>query len=258
MDQAFVCATCGAQFTPSEQPPPNCPICDDERQYVGPDGQRWTTHAELAQSGHAHRIAEEEPGLTGVGIDPSFAIGQRALVTGGLMWDCLPLLDDATAERVKGLGVQTIAISHPHYYTGMVEWAQRLGARILLHEADREWIMRPDPRIELWSGERLRLDDEHELVRLGGHFAGGTVCVWRGALLSGDIVQVIPDRDWVSFMWSYPNLIPLPAREIARMRVVIETLEFDRIHGAWWGRLVDGDAKGKTLRSADRYVARLA
>jgi hypothetical protein len=263
MDQAFVCATCGAQFTPAQQPPPSCPICDDERQYVGPDGQRWTTHAELAET-HAHRIEEVEPGLTGIGIDPSFAIGQRALVTGGLMWDCLPLLDDATAERVKELGVDTIAISHPHYYTGMAEWARVLDARILLHEADREWITRPDDRIELWSGERRAIDDDLELIRLGGHFAGGTVCLWRsgaegrGALLAGDIVQVIPDRDWVSFMWSYPNLIPLPAREIARMRTAIETLEFDCIHGAWWGRIVDGDAKGKTLRSADRYIARLA
>jgi hypothetical protein len=258
--EAFVCATCGAQFTPSETPPPNCPVCDDERQYVGPDGQRWTTHAELATT-HEHRIAEEEPGLTGVGIDPHFAIGQRALVTGGLMWDCLPLLDQRTAQRVAGIGVDTIAISHPHYYTGMVEWARRLDARILLHEDDRDWIMRPDDRIELWSGERLEVDGDLELIRLGGHFAGGTVCLWhsgaegRGALLSGDIVQVIPDRDWVSFMYSYPNLIPLPAGEIARMRAVIETLTFDRIHGAWWGRIVDGDAKAKTLRSADRYIA---
>ena len=124
--------------------------------------------------------------------------------------------------------------------------------------------MRPDDRIELWSGERYALSDDLELIRLGGHFAGGTVCLWRGgaegrgSLLSGDIVQVIPDRNWVSFMWSFPNLIPLPAREIARIKDVLETLEFDRIHGAWWGTLVDPDARAKTLRSADRYIARIS
>ena len=158
----------------------------------------------------------------------------------------------------------TIAISHPHYYTGMVDWADAFDARILLHEADREWIMQSSPRIELWSGERLRLDDDHELIRLGGHFEGATVCLWRGgadgrgALLSGDVVQVIPDRRWVSFMRSYPNLIPLPAREVARIRAALETLAFDRIHGAWWGTVVDGDARTKALRSADRYIAALA
>jgi hypothetical protein len=139
----------------------------------------------------------------------------------------------------------------------MVEWAERLDARILLHEDDREWIMRPDDRIELWGGERHTVDGDHELVRLGGHFAGGTVCLWNGAMLSGDIVQVIPDREWVSFMWSYPNLIPLPAREVERIKGVVETLEFDRIHGAWWGTFVGPDARQKTLRSADRYVERL-
>src|SRR5204862_8119563 len=36
--------------------------------------------------------------------------------------------------------------------------------------------------------------------------AGGQVLHWPAgdALLSGDIVQVIPDRAWVSFMYRYP------------------------------------------------------
>ena len=143
----------------------------------------------------------------------------------------------------------------------MVEWAERFDARVLLHEGDREWIMRPSQRIELWSGDRRRVGDELELIRLGGHFEGGTVCLWnsaadgRGALLAGDIVQVVSDRDWVSLMYSYPNLIPLPAREIECMRRILETLEFDRVYGAWWDKVVHEDAKAKVLRSADRYLA---
>jgi hypothetical protein len=69
---------------------------------------------------------------------------------------------------------------------------------------------------------------------------------------------VVPDRDWVSFMYSYPNLIPLPAREVERIRSVLETLTFDRIYGAWWHTIVDPDARAKALRSADRYVDALA
>jgi hypothetical protein len=146
----------------------------------------------------------------------------------------------------------------------MVEWAERFDARILLHEADREHIMRPSDRIELWTGERYPLDDERELIRLGGHFPGGAVCLWpagaegRGALLTGDIVQVVADRDWVSFMYSYPNLIPLPGSEIERIRAILESLTFDRIYGAWWPAVVAQHAKGKALRSADRYLAALA
>jgi hypothetical protein len=260
----FHCVTCGAQYPPADTPPAHCPICEDERQYVGLDGQRWITAEEL-RGDHASRVEEVEPGLLGVGVEPGFAIGQRALHVDGLLWDCVPLLDDDGAAALDAAGgVHTIAISHPHYYTGMADVAERLDARILLHEADRQWITRPSARVELWSGERRAVGDGLELVRLGGHFDGGTVCVWdggadgRGALLSGDIVQVIPDRRFVSFMYSYPNLIPLSAREILRMREVLAGLRFDRIHGAWWGTVVDGDARAKVLRSADRYVDALS
>jgi hypothetical protein len=260
---AYICETCGTQFAPSDQPPPACPICLDPRQYVGHDGQRWTTLDELAGS-HRTRVEQVEPGLLGIGLEPSFAIGQRALLGGGLLWDCVALVDEGARDAVESAGgIATIAISHPHYYSSMVEWADRFDARIVLHEADRAHVMRPSPRLELWSGDRLRIDDEHELIRLGGHFAGGTVCLWRGgargagALLSGDIVQVVPDRDWVSFMYSYPNLIPLPASEVERIRSVLGTVEFDRIYGAWWPAVVQADGRRKALRSADRYLAAL-
>jgi hypothetical protein len=260
---AYICITCGTQFPPAAAEPQGCPICLDERQYVGHDGQRFTTMAELA-AGHRNRVEPIEPGLVGIGTEPRFAIGQRALLVSGLLWDCITLVDDESATALQAAGgVHTIAISHPHYYSGMVAWAERLDARVLLHEADRAHIMRPTPRIELWSGERLPIGDGLDLVRLGGHFDGGTVCLWRdgaesrGALLSGDIVQVVADRNWVSFMYSYPNLIPLPAAEVTRIRGIVETLAFDRVYGAWWEAVVERDAKTKVLRSADRYVRAL-
>jgi hypothetical protein len=261
--EAYICITCGTQFAPSAAAPQRCPICLDERQWVAYAGQQWTTPDALRSKHHA-RIEEVEPGLLGIGMDPSFAIGQRALLVDGLLWDCIALLDDEIEERVRAAGgIDTIAISHPHYYTTMVDWAERFDARVLLHEADRQWIMRPSERIELWSGDELSVSDSLRLINLGGHFAGGTVCLWAngaggaGALLSGDIVQVLPDRDWASFMWSYPNLIPLPAREVARIRERVAALEFDRVIGAWWDRVMDGDARAKVLRSADRYITAL-
>ncbi len=96
----------------------------------------------------------------------------------------------------------------------MVEWAHAFDAPIHLHAGDRQWVMRPDPAIKFWDGDTLSLADGVTLIRCGGHFAGGTVLHWaqggegRGALLSGDIVQVIPDRKFVSFMRSYPEPDP--------------------------------------------------
>ena len=236
-------------------------MCLDERQYVGRGGQDWTT-PDAIRAEHTARIETVEPGLTGFGMEPQFAIGQRALLVDRLLWDCIPLVNDDIAGAIAAAGgLDAVAISHPHFYSGMVDWAERFDARVLLHEADREWIMRSSRRIELWSGERLDVSPGLELHRLGGHFPGGTVCLWRGgadgrgALLTGDIIQVVSDRDWVSFMWSYPNLIPLPAAEVERIAARACDLEFDRIYGAWWHAVIDAGAAEKVARSAARYVS---
>jgi hypothetical protein len=257
----FLCATCSTQYPHSERPPAACPICEDERQYVPEDGQKWTTLDELRGDHHAV-IREELPGLLGIGCEPSFAIGQRALLVEGILWDCQALLDDEIVSRVGTL--DGIAISHPHYYSTMVEWAHAFHCPIYVHADDREWVMRPDPSIVYWEGEQHELKPGLTLLRLGGHYAGGQVlhCSsgdwasgdWAegGAILSGDIVMVIPDRRYVSFMWSYPNLIPLPAQTVLDIAEKLEPWPFEKIVGAWWDRIVRSDGKGAVRRSAER------
>ena len=260
---AFICVTCGTQFSESDAPPALCPICTDPRQYVPEDEQRWTTLGELSQN-HRNELREDGE-LTGLGTDPAFAIGQRALLVphgdGCFMWDCVSLLDDSSAAAVERLGgLAGIAISHPHYYSAMVEWARRFDCPIHLHAADSRWIMRPDPAIELWEGERLDLGEGLTLIRCGGHFAGGTVLHWaggaagRGALLTGDIVQVIPDRGHVGFMYSYPNLIPLPPAAVEGIASALRPFEYETIYGAWWGRVIPSSAKQVVERSVERYL----
>jgi hypothetical protein len=263
---AFICETCGSQFTPSEAPPPSCPVCEDERQFVPAGGQRWTTLDKLTR-GHFNCYQQYEPGLIGVGTVPKFAIGQRALILrggeGNILWDCISFVDAATVELVKGVGgLSAIAISHPHYYSTMVEWSRAFGGiPIHLHAADRQWIMRPDPMIKLWDGDTLPVARGVTLVRCGGHFAGGTVLHWaggaggRGALLSGDIVQLIPNRNYVSFMRSYPNLIPLSAPAVARIGAMLEPFSFEAIYGAFFDRVIPRGGKDALKRSIDRYVA---
>ena len=124
--QRWICQTCGTQFADSEEQPSICPICSDDRQYVKAEGQKWTTLAALREQGYHSMIKEEEPGLIGIGTEPSFAIGQRALLVqtpqGNILWDCITYLDDQTIEAVQKLGgIRAISISHPHYYSCMVE-----------------------------------------------------------------------------------------------------------------------------------------
>jgi hypothetical protein len=260
MDGYAVCATCGVQFGTAD--PERCAVCEDARQYVPQSGQEWTSLAELRRE---HRnVIRDDAGFVGIGTEPGFAIGQRALLVpwrgSNLLWECITLLDDETSAEVdRRGGLAAIAISHPHYYSAMVEWADRFDCPILLHADDAEWVMRPSPRIEHWNGETKDLGEGLTLIRCGGHFAGGQVLHVepRRALLSGDIVQVIPDRAWVSFMYSYPNLIPLPAEAVERIAQALEPFSFETIHGAWWERLVPQDGEGVVQRSARRYVRAL-
>jgi hypothetical protein len=264
----YICTTCGTQFAQSETPPQACPICSDQRQYIGYEGQTWTTLAAM-QAGNFHTVFKDyEPHLTGIGTEPPFAIGQRALLLqtdqGNVLWDCMSFLDSDTVAAIQRRGgLKAIAISHPHFYTTMVEWAEQFDAPIYLHEANRRWVMRPSEHITFWPGEALSLLDEVTLVRLGGHFSGSAVLHWsggadgKGLLLTGDTIQVVADRNWVSFMYSFPNLIPLPVAAIRRICDGIAPYSFERLYGMRFESVVATDAKNIVLRSAERYMRAL-
>jgi hypothetical protein len=264
----FICVTCGTQFPESAQPPDRCAICDDERQYVPPEGQKWTT-MEALRSSHRNLIKQEEAGLYSITPEPKVGIGQRAFLIqtpkGNVLWDCVALLDDPTIARIKELGgIADIAISHPHYYTTMIEWSRAFGdAPIHIHQAERPWVMRPDSSVRFWSGRSLELRDGLRLVSTGGHFEGYQVLHWpkgaegRGALMAGDQPQICMDPKQVTFMYSYPNYIPLNAPAIRLVVECLAPLEYDRLYGAFFTRgkgIVPTRAKEVVARSAERYL----
>ncbi len=266
MTTHFICVTCGTQHAASATPPAHCAICDDERQYVPAAGQRWTTLEAMRRS--LMGTFRHDGGVLGIGTAPAFAIGQRALLVrtpaGNLLWDCIALVDDAMVELIGALaGIAAIAISHPHYYTSMVEWSRRFGdAPVHLHTADRRWAMRPDPCLRFWDGETREILPGLTLIRAGGHFAGGTVLHWagggpagRGALLTGDILQVTADSRHLGFMRSYPNFIPLGEAAVRRVAASVARFEFDAIYGAFWDRVIPRDGRAALEASVARHVA---
>lgn len=262
---AFICTACGTQYPPADAPPTTCAICEDERQFVPSSGQGWTTQEKLAVE-HFNAWREHEPGVIGIGTQPSFAIGQRALLLrtahGNVLWDCISLLDAATVTLIKALGgVQAMAISHPHFYTAMAEWGSTFGVPVHLHAADQRWIMRPDPMLRLWEGETLRLLPDVTVIRGGGHFPGSSMLHWakgakgRGILCSSDTAFVAADRKSLSFMRSYPNLIPLPRREVDAIAEALALFEFDRIYGIRFDSVIPTGAKQALQASVARYLS---
>lgn len=260
----FICTACGTQFGESQEKPPACPICEDERQFVPETGQGWT---DMASIGGAHDVVwkEEAEGIHSLQIAPSFAIGQRAFFIegpdGNILWDCLSLVDEASVTRIaEAGGLAAIAISHPHFYSSMVEWSTACGgAPIYLHADDGEWMQRSDPALRSWRGETTRLG-RATVIRCGGHFAGSSVlhCPWledgRGALFSGDTMQVTADRRCVSFMRSYPNLLPLSAQAVQRIVEAVRPYPFEAIYGGFAGRTIGNDGYRAVERSLARYL----
>jgi hypothetical protein len=260
---AYICITCGTQYTPSIKPPKHCFICEDERQWVNHQGQQWISPPILATK-YVNHFLELEPNLFEIKTSPLFAIGQRALLIqskqGNILWDCLSLIDQETIDTIHSLGgISAIAISHPHFYGTMIDWSHAFGhIPIYLHKADSKFVMRTDPSIVFWEGDSYSLADDVILVHCGGHFDGSSILHWskgaegRGVLLTGDTVFVTQDTRYVSFMYSYPNLIPLGAKEISHLLETIEPLQYDRIYNGWL--CCRTNAKKAVAISAARYL----
>jgi DNA-directed RNA polymerase subunit RPC12/RpoP len=258
---AFICVTCGTQFEETATPPERCPICDEYRQYVGPRGQEWMEFPFLKRY-YRNAWRRHLPDLYSFETMPAFGIGQRAFLVrtpaGNILWDCVALVEDATIDIINALGgIKGVAISHPHYYTTMVEWARVFDCPIHIHADDRAWIMRQDPHLQLMEGDTLELLPGVTKIRLGGHYPGGTVLHWDrgdGVLLCGDILQVTPDRKFISVLRSYPNMLPVSGPAIERIEMILAPWRYEAIYGAFTGREIVSGGKAAVAASIKRYL----
>lgn len=259
----WICVTCGVEHADAPAPPTTCAICSDERQWVPRSGQSWTTHEELRGT-RSWSLSELEPDLAVLTVEPELAIGQQTYVVrtsaGVVVWEPSGYLEPAMLEAVLALGpVVAVTASHPHLVGAAVSWSRATGAPFLVAEADLAWVRRPDPLVTTWSGT-LEVAPGVTLVQTGGHFAGSAVlhladhAEGRGELLVGDTLMVTPART-LSFMRSFPNYLPLPERLVRGIVAALEPLAYDRVRGAFPGRVVEHDAPAVLARSAERYVA---
>ena len=256
--EEYICITCGTQYPAASAPPAELP--DLHRPAPVRPARRPAVDDARASSRAEHENAIRDEGdLVGIGTEPHFAIGQRALLVpfgdSNLLWDCVSLLDDATAaevERRGGLAGDRDLASALLLEHGRVGAALRLPDPPARRRRRVGHAARPGDRH--WDGEQLDLGHGLTLIRGGGHFPGGTIlhrADGAGSLLVGDIIQVIPDRTHVGFMWSYPNLVPLPDAEVQRMAAAVEPFAFEAIYGAWWEAVIPAEGPAIVRRSAD-------
>jgi len=256
----YICTTCGVQYEAGITPPLHCPICEDDRQYVNPAGQSWTTLKDVAKQ-HRNIIEKISTDLYAIHTAPKFGIGQRAYLVispgGNVLWDCVTLLDPSTMDIIEKLGgIKAIVLSHPHYFSTIVEWSEAFQAAIYVHAEDAMWLGRKNDKLRLWEGDIEPLWDQIKIVRCGGHFPGACILHWPvgdGILLVGDTIQVSPNLTTVSFMYSYPNNIPLPKKDILAISFAVKLLQYNVMHGAF-GFSIRDNAAAVMERSVQRYL----
>ncbi|HUG16858.1 MAG TPA: MBL fold metallo-hydrolase [Thermomicrobiales bacterium] len=260
----YLCVTCGTQYPPSDGPPAGCPICEDDRQYINRAGQMWTT-LEERQGQHRNVFEPVAEGLWTVSTTPKLGIGQRAhlLRTGGgnILWDCLAYLDDAAVAQINSLGgLSAIAISHPHFHTTMLDWSHAFGdIPVYVHRDNAPWVVQPGDAVRYWDDAALEIAPGVTLVHCGGHFPGSSVLYWadgEGALFTGDTIYIVADPRWVTFMYSYPNLIPLDAASVRGIASAVRPYEFERLYDPF-SLPIEHAAAAIVQRSAERYVQRI-
>ena len=187
-------------------------------------------------------MARNHSGLVSIVTVPQVGLGQRAILCctakGNILWDCITYIDDETVNRVNELGgIQAIAISHPHYYSTAVHWAETFICPVYYSAEDEEWITRFAPTVQkltagqetikhggarqiIWSGSEIDiLGGEVKIVKSGGHFPGSSVMLWKEMkkLMVADTIYVVPSGVYhvdrlpgttsFTFMWSYPNFV---------------------------------------------------
>lgn len=261
MNEPKICTTCGTKY-PVNYSENNCIICQDDRQYVPLDGQKWTKSKDLSKN-HFVKINQLKPNLFELVISPVFAIGQRALLvitkTGNILWDCIPHLDENAIRFIKEKGgLRAIAISHPHYYSNMKDWAERFDCPIFLPESEKRFVVNPFDKITFWTEDKVNFWEHIELIKIGGHFPGSSILYipkanGKGTVLCGDTFNLSLSLKHFSVMYSYPNRIPLPIKEISKIKEKVKQIEFDEIYGFWPYQNLFAEPKKVLMESLERY-----
>ncbi|KAI5924050.1 beta-lactamase-like protein [Camillea tinctor] len=233
--------------------------------------------APLFSSSNKEKGEEGKETFTSIYTVPKFAIGQRAILVrtpaGNILWDCLSLLDNATiAEITSRGGLDAIVISHPHYYTTHLDWARAFGCPVYLASEDAAWLTQtsalsqelvPRESIEYDVPGRGGVPSGFKVLKLGGHFPGSGVGLYEGRLLVADTLVTTPagmggyaaqgrgrpkGMNSYAFMWSIPNMIPLPPWELARMWRILQRHRFRSTHGAFMGLDIVGESEEEMQR----------
>ncbi|KAL8714638.1 MAG: hypothetical protein Q9220_001587 [cf. Caloplaca sp. 1 TL-2023] len=188
--------------------------------------------------------------------------------SGNVLWDLVALLDDSIIAFIKIKsrgGLKAMVISHPHFYTTYVEWAQVFDCPVYLSSEDKEWLCCKAPAkiTTVFLGGTAK---EAEIlpgvtaITAGGHFPGSLVLHWNQRLFVADTIVTVPSahtppprparQTSYAFQWSIPNMIPLAPDDIMNIWQAIQPFDFHTTIGGFIDMTVrDQNVKARILES---------
>ncbi|KAL2400433.1 hypothetical protein ABEF95_006469 [Exophiala dermatitidis] len=262
----LICTACGTQYDVEEKDAAilsECRICEDPRQFIPETGQSFTTLANLRASDKKYRnvfepcASGQNENVVEVWTEPKFGIGQRACLIqtphGNVLWDMVTFLDQETVDKITELGgLKCIIISHPHFYTTWADWSATFRCPVYMTEVDSVWANRKDgtntSTLKLLTQPTTELLPGLTAVICGGHFPGSLVLhsappnTSLPTLFVADTIFAVASAknpnpgkrsDTISyqFLWSIPNMIPLPPDTVLQIWKALKPFDFKATYG---------------------------
>lgn len=229
----------------------------------------------MKSSGHRNQFKQDKihANITSIFTEPKVGIGQRAILTetagGNVLWDCITLLDQATIEFINNKGgLEAIVISHPHYYSTHLDWAQTFDCSVYIAADDQEWLSRKDESglRKLFDDQKLTVAPGVTAIKAGGHFPGSLFLHYQKKLFIADTMAIMPSGLYhidrppgttsFSFMWSYPNQITLTPEAIHGIWKSLIPFDFDETYGAFYGAVIRSKEVKKRVLESMKIQAR--
>ena len=266
----FVCENCGfwqKRFTT----PLTCPVCEDFRHPLPPDGYAFATPEEV-DARQTVSWDEPLPGVTRFSTMPSIGIGSCGYLVetpaGNIHFDGCGWYDDAALDHVEGRGgVAFLAASHAHVYGALWRVAERFKPKVVF-QAEELPFCQAFP-VSFPFDEAWELCSGFTLHRTAGHTPGHTILhdAANRRLYCGDALkftfppssdgnksgQTVGEPDTVSTHLAFDAHIPVTHATARRYRDLFAALDFDAVVTPW--EVVTSGGKDAALTLLDHQLA---
>jgi hypothetical protein len=260
----YACTNCGF-WQRRFATPTMCPVCEDFRHPLPPNGYRFLAADEV---GATHRTVVDEPlpGVLRFATEPSIGIGSCGWLlctpAGNVHFEGTGWYDADALAAIEGRGgVQFLSASHAHVYGALWQVVDRFRPRVVMQVEDLNFTQAF--RVDVPFDDRWPLLPDVDLHHTAGHTPGHTVlhCRSRRLLMAGDALkftfaepgQTVGEAVTVSCHAAFDAHIPLSHRQVQRYREVMGPLDFDATLTPW--EVVVRGGKRAAMQLFDRQLA---